>query len=110
MLHERARSRLRALGTAGRPALALVHGWPDDVRCWDKVIERLSDQNFRVYTPYLRGSGPTRFLRDDTMRSGAIAALTLDLSQFLDALDLKRVAMGPSGLLRRYTPRNDQKT
>ncbi|WP_051386999.1 alpha/beta hydrolase [Bradyrhizobium sp. ARR65] len=76
------------LGPAkGRP-LVLIHGWPDDVRCWDKTIEKLSHHNFRIYAPYLRGSGPTRFLRDTTMRSGAIAALTLDLSQFLDALDL----------------------
>lgn len=77
----------------GRPVV-LVHGWPDDVRCWDKVIERLRNRNYRIYRPYLRGSGPTRFLHDTTMRSGAIAALTLDLSQFLDALDLTHVAIG----------------
>lgn len=79
--------------TDGRP-LVLVHGWPDDVRCWDKVIERLGGANFQVYRPYLRGSGPTRFLRGATMRSGAIAALTLDLAQFLDVLDLTRVVVG----------------
>ncbi|RQH15027.1 alpha/beta fold hydrolase [Bradyrhizobium sp. RP6] len=77
----------------GRP-LVLVHGWPDDVRCWDKVIDRLSGRNFRIYAPYLRGSGPTRFLRSSTMRSGAIAALTLDLSQFIDVLDLNDVVLG----------------
>ncbi|WP_201325565.1 alpha/beta fold hydrolase, partial [Burkholderia sp. E168m23] len=73
----------------GRP-LVLVHGWPDDVQCWDKTIVHLglSGQQFRIYAPYLRGSGPTRFLNSDTMRSGAIAALTLDLSQFVETLDL----------------------
>ncbi|SEK05539.1 alpha/beta fold hydrolase [Paraburkholderia diazotrophica] len=76
----------------GRP-LVLVHGWPDDVTCWDKTIARLGDRDLRIYAPYLRGSGPTRFLADSTMRSGAIAALTLDLTEFLDVLDLKNVVL-----------------
>lgn len=76
----------------GQP-LVLVHGWPDDVRCWDKVIDRLTERNFRIYTPYLRGSGPTRFLSASTIRSGAIAALTLDLSQFLNGLNLNDVLL-----------------
>jgi pimeloyl-ACP methyl ester carboxylesterase len=80
-------------GPAGARPLVLMHGWPDDIRCWDKTVERLGDQHFRIYAPYLRGSGPTRFLDDTTMRSGAIAALTLDLSQFLDVLDLRDVVL-----------------
>ncbi|WP_247430522.1 alpha/beta hydrolase [Bradyrhizobium sp. 139] len=76
----------------GRP-LVLVHGWPDDIRCWDKTIERIGDQGFRIYAPYLRGSGPTRFLNEAAVRSGAIAALALDLSQFLDVLDLNDVVL-----------------
>jgi pimeloyl-ACP methyl ester carboxylesterase len=71
----------------GRP-IVLVHGWPDDVRCWDKITPTLTDRGYRVVAPYLRGSGPTTFLSADTMRSGAIAALTQDLADFLDALDL----------------------
>jgi pimeloyl-ACP methyl ester carboxylesterase len=78
--------------TYGRP-LVLVHGWPDDIGCWDKTIERLAHQGFRIYTPYLRGSGPTRFLNDATMRSGAIAALTIDLSQFLEVLNLNNAVL-----------------
>ena len=76
----------------GRP-IVLLHGWPDDVRCWDKVIAALDYSAFRFHVPYLRGSGPTRFLRDETKRSGAIAALTLDLAQMLDALDLRDVLL-----------------
>jgi pimeloyl-ACP methyl ester carboxylesterase len=76
----------------GRP-LVLVHGWPDDIGCWNKVTEHLRIHDFRVYAPYLRGTGPTRFLSDTTMRSGAIAALTLDLAQFLDVLDLEDVLL-----------------
>ncbi|MCA0046370.1 alpha/beta hydrolase [Mesorhizobium sp. B283B1A] len=78
--------------TDGRP-LVLVHGWPDDISCWDKVIETLDNRNFRIYAPYLRGSGPTRFLQSSVMRSGAIAALTLDLSQFLEVLNLNDVLL-----------------
>ncbi|MCA6124412.1 alpha/beta hydrolase [Bradyrhizobium sp. WSM 1704] len=74
--------------------LVLVHGWPDDIRCWDKVINALPEGKYHVYAPYLRGSGPTRFLHDATMRSGAIAALTLDLAQFIEALDLRNVLLG----------------
>lgn len=82
-------------GPLDGPPLVLVHGWPDDVQCWDKTILDLgsSGQQFRIYAPYLRGSGPTRFLNGDTMRSGAIAALTLDLSQFVEALDLTNVLL-----------------
>ena len=71
----------------------LVHGWPDDVRCWDKIVPALVDGGHRVIAPYLRGTGPTSFLSEDTMRSGAIAALTEDLAEFLEALDLSDVVI-----------------
>ncbi|TYL83366.1 alpha/beta fold hydrolase [Bradyrhizobium cytisi] len=80
----------------GRP-LVLVHGWPDNVRCWDKTIAGLGGHKFCIYAPYLRGSGPPQFLHDSIMRSGAIAALTLDLSQFLDALNLNDVVLAGYG-------------
>jgi len=76
----------------GRPngdPIVLVHGWPDDVRCWDAIAPRLADAGARVLTPYLRGCGPTRFHSPNTMRSGAIAALGQDLADFLGALDLR---------------------
>lgn len=76
----------------GKP-IVLVHGWPDDVRCWDKIVPALVDGGHHVFAPYLRGSGPTTFLSADTMRSGAIAALTQDLADFLDALDLSEVVI-----------------
>lgn len=76
----------------GKPVV-LVHGWPDDVRCWDKIVPALVDGGHRVIAPYLRGTGPTTFLSADTMRSGAIAALTEDLAEFLEALDLSDVVI-----------------
>src|SRR4051794_20383044 len=73
---------------AGRP-FVLVHGWPDDVRCWDQVTPELVKAGYRVLAPYLRGCGPTRFLSSMTSRSGAIAALGQDLADFIDRLDLR---------------------
>ncbi|MEZ5657485.1 MAG: hypothetical protein R3E83_02845 [Burkholderiaceae bacterium] len=39
--------------------------------------------------PWLRGYGPTRFLRADTPRSGQQAALAHDLTEFMDALGIE---------------------
>jgi len=41
-----------------------------------------------VLTPYLRGYGPTRFLSDDTPRSGQQAVLGHDLLTLMDALGI----------------------
>src|SRR6266542_3749056 len=73
----------------GRPVV-LTHGWPDDVHCWDAVVGTLVEAGCRVYTPYLRGFGPTRFRRQETMRSGQIGALGRDL---LEGLDLRDVVL-----------------
>src|SRR5262249_55326594 len=41
----------------------LLHGFPDDVRAFDRVVSPLTAAGHRVLVPYLRGYGPTR-LRD----------------------------------------------
>jgi pimeloyl-ACP methyl ester carboxylesterase len=46
-----------------------------------------------VIVPYLRGYGSTRFLSDDTARSGEQAALALDAVALLDALDVERAVV-----------------
>ncbi|MER6311824.1 alpha/beta fold hydrolase [Streptomyces sp. NPDC001739] len=76
----------------GRPVVA-VHGWPDDIHCWDGVLPALHTAGCRVYRPYLRGFGPTRFRDPARPRSGQIAALGSDLGEFLDALDLADVVL-----------------
>ncbi len=76
----------------GHPVLA-VHGWPDDIHCWDGVLPHLHRAGCRVYRPYLRGFGPTRFHSPDRPRSGQIGALGRDLADFLDALDLRDVVV-----------------
>jgi pimeloyl-ACP methyl ester carboxylesterase len=51
----------------GTPVL-LLHGWPDDVRTYDRVVPVLQAAGFRTIAPYLRGFGETSFLSKDTMR------------------------------------------
>ncbi|WP_217809323.1 alpha/beta fold hydrolase [Mycobacterium simiae] len=69
----------------GRPLVAL-HGWPDTPHCWDGVLPALHDGGYRVFRPWLRGFGSTRFRRADKPRSGQIGALGKDLADLLDAL------------------------
>lgn len=80
-------------GSSTGVPVVLVHGWPDDVRTWDPVLPILHDGGYRTYVPWLRGCGPTRFLRDDTMRTGQLVALGQDLVDFTSALDLGRHAL-----------------
>lgn len=76
----------------GAPVL-LMHGFPYDPRTYDYVVPGLVTAGCRVIVPYLRGYGPTRFLSQDTLRSGEQAALGKDLLDLLDALDLKRATL-----------------
>ncbi|MCQ8279780.1 alpha/beta hydrolase [Acetobacteraceae bacterium KSS8] len=73
--------------------LVLLHGWPDDATCWEAMLPALNEAGYRIIVPYLRGCGPTRFLRDDTMRSGEMVAMAQDLFDLADALNLGRFAV-----------------
>jgi pimeloyl-ACP methyl ester carboxylesterase len=73
----------------GRPAV-LLHGFPDDIRAYDDVAPPLANAGYRVIVPYLRGSGPTRFIDLNTPRSGEQAALGCDLLDLIAALGLER--------------------
>jgi pimeloyl-ACP methyl ester carboxylesterase len=66
----------------------LLHGFPDDVRTYDATLAPLTGLGCRLYVPWLRGYGPTRFLATNTPRSGQQAALGADLLAFLDALEI----------------------
>lgn len=80
-------------GPADGPAVLLLHGWPDDATTWRRVAPHLTSAGFRVVAPYLRGCGPTRFLDEETPRSGQLAALGQDVVDLIDALELERVAL-----------------
>ncbi|MEW2288502.1 alpha/beta hydrolase [Streptomyces sp. NPDC047841] len=80
-----------AVGPAlGKPVI-LLHGWPfSPVGSYAEVAPALARRGYRCYIPYLRGHGETRFLREDTFRSGEQAALGADLVAFMDALRIPR--------------------
>lgn len=77
-------------GGEDAPPIILMHGFPDDANTWDKVAPRLASEGFRTLAPYVRGYGNTRFLANATQRSGQHAALTQDMIEFADALNLDR--------------------
>ncbi|MEO7391976.1 MAG: alpha/beta hydrolase [Ramlibacter sp.] len=80
-------------GPAAGPPVFLMHGFPYDIHTYEEVAPLLANAGCRVLVPYLRGFGPTRFLCDDTPRSGEQAALGADLLAFMDALDVPRAVL-----------------
>jgi alpha/beta hydrolase fold len=58
------------LGSAGGPAVVLLHGWPYDTHSYVDVAPLLASAGYRVIVPYLRGYGTTRFLSSETFRNG----------------------------------------
>jgi pimeloyl-ACP methyl ester carboxylesterase len=77
---------------AGKPVF-LMHGFPYDIQAYREVIPILTDAGCRVITPYLRGYGPTRFLSDNTLRSGQQAVLAHDLLALMDALAISEAVL-----------------
>ena len=80
-------------GPADGNPVVLLHGFPYDPRCYDRMAPAVAAAGHRVIVPYLRGYGPTRFLAAETMRSGQQAALARDLVELLDALAISRAAL-----------------
>jgi pimeloyl-ACP methyl ester carboxylesterase len=76
----------------GAPVI-LLHGWPYDIHSYVEVAPLLASAGFRVIVPYLRGYGTTRFLSDETMRSGQPAALAIDTVALMDALRIERAIL-----------------
>jgi len=83
---------------AGDPSgipVVLLHGFPYDVRAYDKVAAALVAQGgYSVYAPYLRGFGKTRFQSETDPRSGQQGAIGQDLLDFIDALGLDQPIVG----------------
>ena len=85
-------------GPAEGQPVVLLHGFPDDVHAYDGVAPPLAARGWRVFVPYLRGYGPTRFLDAATPRSGQQAALGRDLADFMDLLGLERAVLAGDAL------------
>ena len=80
-------------GPEDGPPVFLMHGFPYDIHAYAEVAPLLAQAGCRVVVPYLRGFGPTRFLRRDTPRSGEQAALGADLLALMDALQVPRAVL-----------------
>ncbi len=78
---------------SGWPCI-LGHGFPYDPHAYDQAAPIIAEAGARVIVPYLRGYGPTRFMRAETPRSGEQAALGVDLLDFRDALRIERAVLG----------------
>ncbi|WP_460952714.1 alpha/beta fold hydrolase [Pseudomonas marginalis] len=82
-----------AHGPAEGPPVILLHGFPYDPRAYDEIAPVLAARGCRVWVPYLRGYGPTRFINEQVMRSGQQAALAKDLLEFMDALGIAQATL-----------------
>jgi pimeloyl-ACP methyl ester carboxylesterase len=80
-------------GPVDGPPVFLMHGFPYDIHAYAEVAPILAAQGCRVYVPYLRGYGATRFLSDATPRSGEQAALGADLMALMDTLAVPRAVL-----------------
>jgi pimeloyl-ACP methyl ester carboxylesterase len=77
---------------SGWPCI-LGHGFPYDAHAYAGAAPMLAEAGARVIVPYLRGFGPTRFLKAETPRSGEQAALGADLLALMDALKIERAIL-----------------
>jgi pimeloyl-ACP methyl ester carboxylesterase len=80
-------------GPQNGPPVLLLHGWPDAPCGWRAISQRLHAEGWRTVAPYLRGSGPTKFLRYETPRVGAGVALAQDAIDLVDRLGFNRFAV-----------------
>ncbi len=80
-------------GPADGMPVVLMHGFPYDIHAYADVAPLLAGAGCRVIVPYMRGYGDTRFLKDDTMRSGQQAAFGADLLALLDALQIPKAVL-----------------
>src|ERR1700712_4262325 len=72
----------------GWPVL-LLHGFPYDPHSFEAVADELAIGRARVFVPYLRGFGATRFEFELTPRSGQQAAIGRDVLNLVQTLKLK---------------------
>jgi pimeloyl-ACP methyl ester carboxylesterase len=75
----------------GQPVI-LLHGFPDSLRCWDRVIDALKHEPLRFLVPHLRGFGATHVKSCDAM-SCQTAALAQDVLDFADVLNVPELLL-----------------
>jgi pimeloyl-ACP methyl ester carboxylesterase len=77
-------------GTAGWPAVILLHGFNQTCHSWDEFAPRLADDGFRVVALDQRGHGDSDPARDGDYGREAMAD---DVARLADALALERIAV-----------------
>lgn len=77
----------------GKPVI-LLHGWPYDIHSYVDAAPILASAGYRVIVPYLRGFGTTRFLSNETFRSGEQVVIAVDAIALMDALKIKKAIVG----------------
>lgn len=77
----------------GQPVI-LLHGWPYGIQSYSKTTTILASKGYHVYVPYARGFGTTRFLSQQTPRTGQPGALAQDLLDFMDDLHIQKAIIG----------------
>ena len=80
-------------GPADGPPVVLLHGWPYDIHTYVDVAPLLASAGYRVYVPFLRGYGSTRFLSSEAFRNGQPSAVAVDIIAFMDALKIEKATM-----------------
>src|SRR3712207_1222658 len=80
-------------GPGDGPPVLLLHGFPYSVDSYVAVAPILAERGCRVFVPYLRGHGTTRFLESTTPRSGQQGAIGDDVVRLMDALGLNRAVL-----------------
>jgi len=75
-------------GSPEHPPVVLLHGFPDSLRSWDKVIDLLKRERLRFLVPHLRGFGHTNVKSPDAV-SCQTAALAQDVLDFADSLGVQ---------------------
>src|ERR1700716_574392 len=81
-------------GPTNGPPVILLHGWPYDIYSFVDVAPLLASAGYRVYVPYLRGYGSTRFLSSEAFRNGQPSAVAVDIIAFMDALKIEKATIG----------------
>ncbi|HEX2577048.1 MAG TPA: alpha/beta fold hydrolase, partial [Aquihabitans sp.] len=75
-------------GPADGEAVVLLHGWPANASCWDRVTPTLAAAGLRTLAPDQRGYSPGA--RPPGRRSYAVEELVADVLALADAAGLDR--------------------
>jgi pimeloyl-ACP methyl ester carboxylesterase len=81
--------------SAGRPALLLVHGYPELAYSWRKVMGPLAAAGYHVFAPDVRGYGrttPTPVRYDDDLRPFGTVNKLRDMLALVSAMGYRSVA------------------